>query len=259
MDTMVLQTEAAFADSEYSPHRNNLAISQRMFRKYAEPRNWWDWRQFSARLLGKVEGQSLLDYGCGMGEEATYFAQLGARVTAIDASPVGVEITRNRAAYNGLQGRVEALVMDATSTTFPDNSFDLVHGLGILHHVGLREGLQEVKRVLKPGGSGVFLEPMGNVRFIEKCKNWLHGKLQRKLDLIKLTEYEENLKLKDVLGCASEFSSLRAYPYRLLYRARRLFCPKMFHSLLERIDYQLLRFLPFLKTFAGAVVIHVRK
>jgi SAM-dependent methyltransferase len=259
MDPKVIESEAMFADSEYAPHRHELTISQRMFRKYAEPRHWWDWRQFSAHLLGDVKGRSLLDFGCGMGEESIYFAKLGANVTAIDASQVGIEITRERAAYNELADRVNAQVMDATNTTLPQNSFDLVNGLGILHHVGVRAGLMEVKRILKPGGVAVFLEPMGNIRFVEKCKNWLHKKLGKKLNLIKVTEDEENLKMKDILSCEAEFSYLKTYPYRLTYRVRKLCCPTALHSLLERFDYYLLKVFPFLKVFAGAIVVHVRK
>jgi len=194
-----------------------------------------------------------------MGEEATYFAKLGADVTAIDASPVGIEITKERAAYNGLTDRVNALVADATDTKFPNNSFDLVHGLGILHHVGLEKGFAEVKRVLKPGGAAVFLGPIGNVRWIEKCKHWLHGRLERKMDLRKVTEHEENLTLAAIQACASQFSHFETYPYRLLYRVRRLFFPKAFHPFIERVDYRLLKLAPFLKLFAGAVVIHVAK
>ncbi|HEX4591806.1 MAG TPA: class I SAM-dependent methyltransferase [Gemmataceae bacterium] len=259
MNSTILQAEAAFADGEYAPQRHALAISPRMYRKYAEPRYCWDWREFSAQLLGNVAEKALLDYGCGMGEEAVYFAKLGATVTAIDASQVGIDITRQRAAFNGQADRVQAFVMDATHCTFPDNSFDLIHGLGILHHIGLQEGLGQVHRLLKPGGVAVFLEPMGNIRFIENCKRWLHARLERDLDLVKVTEYEENLKLRDIPSCAHQFSVVRAYPYHLSYRARRLICPKVFHSLLERVDYQLLRIGPFLKPFAGAVVIHLRK
>jgi 2-polyprenyl-3-methyl-5-hydroxy-6-metoxy-1,4-benzoquinol methylase len=259
MDPTILQSEAEFADSEYAPSRHDLALNERMFRKYSQPRNWWDWRQFAAHLLGDIAGKTLLDYGCGKGEEATYFAKLGANVTAIDASSVGVEITRDRAAFNGVADRVHAEVMDATATTFPDNSFEIVHGLGILHHVGLQTGLQEVKRLLVPGGSAVFLEPMGNISLIEKSKAWLHRRLVRKLHLIKVTDDEENLKLEEILRCVPEFSSFQAYPYRLSYRVRRLFCPRALHPLLERLDYCFLKVFPGLKALAGAVVIHLRK
>jgi SAM-dependent methyltransferase len=259
MDPHTLQSEAAFADREYAPHRHELAISERMFRKYAKPRQWWDWRDWGAHLLGSVNDRVLLDYGCGLGEESIYFAKLGAHVFAIDASEVGIEITQRRAAFNGVAERVNAQVMDATNTTFPSNSFDLVHGLGILHHIGLQTGLLEVRRVLKPGGTAVFLEPMGNVRFIEKCKGWLHSRLEKRLDLIKVTADEENLKLNEILDCAAQFSYFKAYPYRLTFRVRRLFCLTALHPLLERLDYCILKSFPFLDVFAGAVVIHLRK
>src|SRR5262245_61708696 len=102
-----------------------------MFSRYSQPRHRWDWRQFAAKLLGDVRGRQLLDYGCGMGEESTYFALLGATVSAIDVSPLGIRLTRERAAHNGVADRVDAVEMDATATSFPDDTFDLVHGLGI--------------------------------------------------------------------------------------------------------------------------------
>jgi SAM-dependent methyltransferase len=185
--------------------------------------------------------------------------RLGANVTAIDASQVGVVIAQERAAQNGLTIRVKALVMDTTQLTYADNSFDLVHGQGILHHVGLRTGLAEIRRVLRPGGTGVFLEPMGNVGWIKKAKAQLHARLQGKLDLTKMTADEENLRFHDILACSREFNYMRVYPYRVTYRVRRLFCPATLYPLLERFDHGLLKLAPFLRVFAGAVVIHVRK
>src|SRR5690606_33263595 len=108
------------------------------------------------------------DFGCGMGEEAVYFARLGAHVTAIDISEVGVEITRRRAAHNGLAGRIDARVMRADPTELPSASFDVVHGLGILHHLDdLEQALREVARLLKPDGMAIFLEPLGNSPMVE--------------------------------------------------------------------------------------------
>jgi cyclopropane fatty-acyl-phospholipid synthase-like methyltransferase len=68
-----------------------------------------------------------------MGEESVYFAKLGARVTGIDISDVGIASLKRRAAFHHLD--ITALEMRCDPTDFPDASFDRIHGLGILHHV----------------------------------------------------------------------------------------------------------------------------
>src|SRR5205807_1094253 len=70
-----------------------------------------------------------------------------------------VEATQ-RAEAAGLADRVDFLVDDAHATTFPDDSFDLIVGVAILHHLDLEVALREIRRVLRPGGRAVFLEPL---------------------------------------------------------------------------------------------------
>ena len=259
MNTIELQVEATFSDQEYGHQGRDLRINPRMFEKYANPRASSDWRQFAAKLMGPLNEKKVLDYGCGMGEESVYFAKLGATVSSIDVSPVGIQLTRQRAALAGVTSSVDAAVMDATQTTFPDNTFDIVHGLGILHHVGLSAGLAEIYRVLKPGGSGIFLEPLGNVRWVEACKGWLHQRLKGSLTLIPVNDQEENLRYRDIVNSARVFATSEIYPYRLLYRIRKLIAPQFLYGALQTADYALLKIAPFLRAFAGACVIRVRK
>ena len=167
----VLREEADFADQDYRAYIDDLEINPGMFRRYHSPGELWDWRQRSALLLGDLAGSELLDFGCGMGEESIYFSRLGARVTAIDISEVGIATLRRRAARHRLD--IRALEMRADPTSFADASFDRIHGLGILHHIGIERGLQEVARLLRPGGTGVFLEPMGDSPAVETVKRWL--------------------------------------------------------------------------------------
>jgi SAM-dependent methyltransferase len=51
-------------------------------------------------------------------------------------------------------------LMDAHELEFPDGHFDAVIGWGILHHLDLGRALDEVARVLAPGGVMVFSEPL---------------------------------------------------------------------------------------------------
>jgi len=55
----------------------------------------------------------------------------------------------------------EFKVMDAHNLEFPDDTFDIVFGREILHHLDYEVSAQEMARVLKEGGQIVFLEPLG--------------------------------------------------------------------------------------------------
>ena len=52
-------------------------------------------------------------------------------------------------------------LMDAHNLEFEDESFDFVYGCAILHHLDYNRALDEICRVLKPGGKILFAEPLG--------------------------------------------------------------------------------------------------
>ena len=252
----VLREEATFANRDYAPFSSALDISPTMFRKYTSPTNLWDWRQLAAVLLGNVAGKELLDYGCGQGEESLYFAKLGARVTAIDISDVGVDTLRRRSEHHKLD--IRAFEMRADPTSFQAESFDRIHGMGILHHVGIDRALAEVWRLLRPGGVGVFLEPMGDHAAIEAAKTFLmkHARFLGEFDDV--TEHEQNLTWAAIDAATMRFTRTIAYPYHLLYRLKR-FIPSALYNAIRRVDHGLLTIAPSLRRYAGAVVIQVVK
>jgi SAM-dependent methyltransferase len=85
--------------------------------------------------------------------------------------------------------------MNAEALDFPDASFDRVTGSGILHHLDLDRAYAEIRRVLRPGGYAVFLEPLGHNPLI----NWYrrrtphlrtedeHPLMRRDLDVARAT------------------------------------------------------------------------
>ena len=102
-----------------------------------------------------------LDYGCGRGYVAVRIAQAGAAsVTGIDLSSAEIEDGKRRAVEGGVADRVSFVVGDAHHTPFADGSFDLIVGAAILHHLDLERSLREIKRLLRPGGEAVFVEPL---------------------------------------------------------------------------------------------------
>jgi 2-polyprenyl-3-methyl-5-hydroxy-6-metoxy-1,4-benzoquinol methylase len=243
-----LADEARFADQAYARYAHELQLNPAVFKKYAEPTTDWDWRQYGAKLLGSVKGCRVLDYGCGQGEEAVYLAMMGAHVTAVDISPVGIELTKERARRNGVADRVSAAQMRCDPTEFADESFDVIHGFGILHHVGLRTGMMEAKRLLKPGGRGLFFEHMGNSRMIE----WLRPKEKN------YTKGERPVKWDEIQKLQPEFSRMVAKPFHLASRLRRR-VQLLNQPVVKRVDHAILSVLPLMRHFASGVVIYLEK
>jgi ubiquinone/menaquinone biosynthesis C-methylase UbiE len=98
-------------------------------------------------------GTPVLEIGCGPGIITTAIAQRGANVWAIDSLHEMVEQTMTIAERAGLASRVSARVGHVDDVPFADASFDLVVLIGVTEWlVSLTRPLQEIFRVLKPGG-----------------------------------------------------------------------------------------------------------
>jgi SAM-dependent methyltransferase len=104
----------------------------------------------------------VLDYGCAQGQASTILHRYGAKhVHGIDISPVAVQQAQQRAHDEGCPN-TSFQAMNAEALDFENQKFDLVFGIGILHHLALERAFGEVARVLRPTGAAVFLEPLGH-------------------------------------------------------------------------------------------------
>jgi SAM-dependent methyltransferase len=146
-------------------------------------------------------GRNVLDYGCGDGSLSVRLLERGAaKVTGIDISEVLIDQARRRAAGAGFADRARFLVGDAHATDFADGEFDLVVGIAILHHLDLDRALPELRRILSPGGTGVFLEPLWHNPLL---------RLGRRLTPTARTEDEHPFTERDWELCASIFPRFR--------------------------------------------------
>lgn len=112
------------------------------------------------RLSGAPAGGELLEIGIGTGRIALPLLAIGAHLTGVDISQRMVE--RLQAKYVELRaaepahnwGRLRVEMADITALPFTDASFDAAVAVHVLHLIPpWRRALDEVWRVLKPGGA----------------------------------------------------------------------------------------------------------
>ena len=106
-------------------------------------------------LTGCRSDSTVLDIGCGSGEDLEYVSKVTKNITGIDISPTAIEAFKAK----GYKGEV----VDVKKIPFPDASFDYVLCSAVLHHLvgqgDLTGYVEEFVRVLRPGGYLIALEP----------------------------------------------------------------------------------------------------
>ena len=105
----------------------------------------------------KLPYDRALELGCGSGFFLLNLIQSGVarRGSVTDLSPGMVKVATRNGQNLGLD--VDGRVADAEGIPYDDDTFDLVVGHAVLHHIpDVELSLREVVRVLKPGGRFVF-------------------------------------------------------------------------------------------------------
>ena len=118
------------------------------------------WEDFYNYLDLNAKNSELLDYGCGVGPVIEKVVKLSPKkVTGIDISEISISKAKEKLVNSG--SKVELLVDNCENTMFSNNKFDIVYGLGILHHLQFSKCINEISRILKPNGTFLFIEPLG--------------------------------------------------------------------------------------------------
>ena len=124
-----------------------------------ELRHWWfrGRRQVLVDLLRKYSADHngrlrILDYGCGTGGNSSSYAPFGL-VYGIEPDPGAVRLARRR-------GGAALCRASGTELPFRPGSFDVVVASDVLEHIDddLR-AVQEIARMLRPGGAFIFSVP----------------------------------------------------------------------------------------------------
>lgn len=224
--------EKAFHDQEYAEEVRWQAVDKYYSIIERRERFWEDF------LRARCPGKRVLEYGCGQGAYTPHLVEFGARVTAIDLSETAMENARAAARAAGVE--VEFRAMDAEALDFPDQTFDVICGNAILHHLDLDRSFSEVARTLKSDGVAIFMEPLGH--------NPLFN-LKRRMTPTLRTPDEHPLVMSDFALARKYFGSVDIHAYHLLSLAAVPFrhvagFPRLV-AILDRLDAALFKWLPF--------------
>lgn len=108
--------------------------------------------------IDSVQGRHVLEIGPGAGAHSALFSSQGAIMTSLDITLDRVVETNRKFHITGTDNVCFSLQGDAEVLPFPNNHFDIVYSNGVLHHTpDTQKSIEEVHRVLKPGGSAVIM------------------------------------------------------------------------------------------------------
>ncbi len=149
-------------------------VTARQSARYLE----WRFRQYPrfrelSGLYGRHDGETILDYGCGPGNDLVGFAlhTRAARIVGADVSSQALALSAHRLSLHPeAVGRVELvqLLEDHPRLPLEDASVDFVSSQGVIHHTTDPQAvLAELARVVRPGGEG-------SVMVYNRDSTWLH-------------------------------------------------------------------------------------
>lgn len=118
------------------------------------------WRKKVVKSVKASSPQTILDIATGTGDLAIQMAKsTDAKITGFDLSAGMLEVGRKKVKEEGFENRIEMIQGDAENMPFADNSFDCITvAFGIRNFENLEKGLNDIYRVLKPGGKFIILE-----------------------------------------------------------------------------------------------------
>jgi ubiquinone/menaquinone biosynthesis C-methylase UbiE len=148
--------------------------------------------------------------------------------------------------------------MDVINLAFRDESFDLIVGMSILHHVDLDKAAHEIHRILKPGGRALFTEPLAHNPI---------SNLWRKMTPELRSKNEWPLRYREIRRIGSYFRS---------FECREFACLTLFSSLVYLVTFSkrwkektgvllaqwekpILKIFPPIRRFSGLVLLEFRK
>lgn len=242
-------------DKEINFQNNRVTSDDEAVRKYQHLIS--EEHEYLNSLLEDVKDKKILTMGCSTGG-VTPFARKGAWVLGIDISNEALKKLNRSIKKEHLEDSGFVLLSDCEHLSVKKKSFDIILFFGVLHHLDIEKTMAQCHEVLKDDGKIIMAEPLGLHPVI-----WIYRKLTPGLR----TEFEHPLvpsdfKTIDSLFKITDFkafclTSVFSLAGLILFRSDYLY--KKLKNLFNGFDSFLFKIMPFLKYYAWAAVITLKK
>lgn len=254
----LVQVRGFWEANPLSALENPFPVGSKEFFTWHDQMRRGDTEPFSMHLyeFDAHTGERVLDVGCGTGWLCWHFAAKQAKVTGVDLTMRGVKLTRQRLALDGLQ--CPLVQGSAEQLPFKSDYFDFITCTGVLHHTpNTIYGIQEIYRVLRPGGRAMInlyyrnwllSEPLWPLtRFlVQNLLGQLSGReafrqVNTVDDFVRIYDGNENplgkcYSRREVLALLNDFTiehlAVHYFPLRFFPFSNLI--PRWFHRLLDR-------------------------
>ena len=203
-------------------------------------------------LKKNSSNSNILDYGCGIGSSLKKVIEYNPKkITGIDISDVSIQ--KAKKTIKATNSNINLLVDNCEKTKFDDNTFDIVYGTGILHHLNIEICLKEIHRILKPGGKFLFIEPLGTNPLINFYRRFTPK--SRSIDEHPLIEKDFNLIKNKFVNSKVKYYGFFTLIFFPIYSSPK---GSIVFKILRKFD-QLLFNINFFKKLAWSVLISAEK
>jgi len=162
-----------FADEYYASLQKGISVSGETPEYFSEYKIADIARECRPQSLTPGASMRVLDFGAGIGNSVPFVRKhlAGSQLTCLDLSQRSLEVAEKR-----FPGLAQYVCFDGKSIPFPADHFDIAFAMCVFHHIDHADHvslLQELQRVLKPGGSLFIFEhnpfnPL-TVRVVNSC------------------------------------------------------------------------------------------
>jgi len=206
--------------------------------------------EYAFHLLGDIRGKTVLDLGCGTGENIVPLVERGARVLGIDISPDLIALAQQRLRDTGLEATLR--VGSAYDTGLESGRVDIIFCIALVHHLDIKRVRDEMLRVLPRGGVVILKEP---IRF-SKTYAFLRGLLPAQENL---SRFEHPMTREEIAAVTEGFEVQEARYFRLPWVPLVAGAPRTVRAAVRKADRWILRYCRPSRHYATALTMRLMK